>query len=238
MMIKIFPGTLGELSLDPLPTGLPLPIPTAVFRSGAAGAVRCSARATLPPETQPHAEIVLGHPAGKSLTASTPDPGDCPGERASAPGEHRSASRSPYPALRSRRMARPLIRTPAGVCCGGIPAQPRRGSPGSLAPPASGRRTGVSCLPPRPCSPGGPRAGDGGHIRISRLEPGLRRSPPSPGPRPGALHLRQRRRKSKRRLLFPAAGDSFLSLQQLVSFNELLLPPRCKPKSILMNPWS
>lgn len=75
-------------------------------------------------------------------------------------------------------------------------------------------------------------------MRISRLETGLLRSPPNPGRWPGALHLRQWRCKNKRRLLFTAAGDSFLSLHQLVSFNALLLPPRCKPKSLLMNAWS
>lgn len=49
--------------------------------------------------------------------------------------------------------------------------------PGASLPTVSGRRTGLRCLTPRPCSRGGPCAAGGGHMRISRLEPMIRRVP-------------------------------------------------------------
>lgn len=96
--------------------------------------------------------------------------------------------------------------------------------PGASLLPVSGRKTGLNCFTPRPCSRGGRCATGGGHMRISRLEPRLWRSPPTPDSRPRAPRLRQRPCNNKRRLLFTAAGDSFFSLHQLVSFNALLFP--------------
>ncbi|XP_064910009.1 basic salivary proline-rich protein 4-like [Columba livia] len=52
--------------------------------------------------------------------------------------------------------------------------------PGASLLPVSGRKTGLNCFTPRPCSRGGRCATGGGHMRIFRLEPRLWRSPPTP----------------------------------------------------------
>ncbi|XP_031962902.1 skin secretory protein xP2-like [Corvus moneduloides] len=114
------------------------PVCTARFRAGAAGAARCPARTALPRQTQPPAEIVPGHPAGKSHTASTPDPGDGPGEPASPPGK--SPGRAP-------------LRTPLSVSRCLYPAHraPLHSTPSSIprtAPAPSAQHSAANCADP------------------------------------------------------------------------------------------
>lgn len=157
------------------------PAGTAGFRAGAGSAAQRSARGALPRETQPPAEIVPGHPAGKPTPHHTPPrpvSATGPGQRPRPPGAQLGASPAPHPAHRTplhsaqRSAPHPSHRTRASRQS--HPAQHRSPHRTPRIPPRAERRTPRSAAPRAALrAPRSPprREHTAGHAPASRAAP-------------------------------------------------------------------